>query len=68
MNAESLQKELELAAWEMAEAEGLERQAKAYRTKAIKRIAAAHCEIELAIIAAKSKTETKKQLTNQTHV
>jgi hypothetical protein len=62
MNAPELQKELELAAWEMAEAEGYERQAKALRTKAIKRIAAAHCEIEIAIIQAKSKTKKEQTL------
>ena len=55
MNALTIQKELELAAWELAEAETFERQAKAKRTAAAKRIAAAHLEIEIAINDAKTR-------------
>lgn len=61
MNALTIQKELELAAWELAEAETLERQAKAKRTAAAKRIAASHLEIEIAINEAKNKSHKPNQ-------
>ena len=61
MNPNEIQKQLELAAYEMAEAEGHERAAKALRVKAAKRIASTHAEIADAIQQA---YETKN---NQRH-
>jgi hypothetical protein len=61
MNALNLQRELELAAWEMAESERHEKTAKALRLSASKRIAASHLELEIAIKEAQSRKEITKE-------
>ncbi len=52
MNALRIMRELELAAFELAEAESHERAAKALRVKATKRTSAVHAEIAAAVKAA----------------
>jgi hypothetical protein len=62
MNAENITRELELAAWEMAEATTREKAAASLRASSAKRIAAVHLEIAAAIRAAKeAKNLTIKQ-------
>lgn len=51
MNAEEVLRELELAAWESAEAESHERAAKALRLKSTKRISSVHQQIKEAQVA-----------------
>ena len=49
MNTPAALSELELATWELAEAEAHERMAKALRIKAGKRFAAVHLELKAAL-------------------
>jgi hypothetical protein len=49
MNAEIMLREMELAAYEMAEAETCERRAHKLRMDATKRIASVHLEMQLAL-------------------
>lgn len=53
MNTDAALRELELAAWEQAEAESHERAAKSLRIKAAKRVAAVHSEMKSAMQAAR---------------
>ena len=57
MNAEIIIREMELAAYEMAEAETCERRAHKLRLDATKRIAAVHKEMTLALEDAKARKE-----------
>lgn len=52
MNAEEIGKELDMAAWEMAEAEGHERMAHKLRMQSVKRHAFISAEIKAAIAKA----------------
>jgi hypothetical protein len=49
MNAQAAIKELELAAWEAAEAESHERAARALRLKSARRVAAVHAHLKDAL-------------------
>ncbi len=55
MNADSILKEMELAAWELAEAEAAERRAHQLRKSASKRIASFHANFKAALETARSK-------------
>lgn len=55
MNAELACKELELAVYELAEAETAERRARQLRSQAARRISAFHAELKSAIITAQTK-------------
>jgi hypothetical protein len=57
MNAELAARELELAAYEMSEAEAHDRAAMALRTKAAQRISAVHSELRGAITIYRTKRE-----------
>ena len=57
MNAEIIIREMELAAYEMAEAETCERRAHKLRLDATKRISAVHKEMTLALEDAKARKE-----------
>jgi hypothetical protein len=56
MNAENTIREMELAAYEMAEAETHERQAQKLRLNASKRIASVHLEMQIALGEAKNRS------------
>jgi len=57
MNADILLREMELAAYEMAEAETCERRAQKLRLSATKRIASVHSEMQLAVSEFKTRPE-----------
>lgn len=59
MNAEIIIREMELAAYEMAEAETCERRAQKLRLSATKRIASVHAEMQLAVSEFKTRTITE---------
>jgi hypothetical protein len=59
MNAESLLREMELASYEMAEAETSERRAQKLRLSATKRIASVYAEMQLAVSEFKTRTITE---------
>lgn len=54
MNAEAILKEMELAAWELAEAETAERRAHQLRTSASRRIASFHADFKTALTNART--------------
>jgi hypothetical protein len=58
MNAELIIREMELAAYEMAEAETSERRAQKLRLSATKRIASVHMEMQLAVNEFKTRPKT----------
>jgi hypothetical protein len=58
MNAEIMLREMELAAYEMAEAETCERRAHKLRLDATKRIASVHMEMQLAVNEFKTRPKT----------
>jgi hypothetical protein len=58
MNAELIIREMELAAYEMAEAETCERRAHKLRLSATKRIASVHMEMQLAVNEVKTRPKT----------
>jgi hypothetical protein len=60
MNADILLREMELAAYEMAEAETCERRAHELRIKATKRIASVHAEMQIAVNEFKDRINAQK--------
>jgi hypothetical protein len=60
MNAEILLREMELAAYEMAEAETCERRAQKLRLSATKRIASVYAEMQLAVSEFKTRTDVQE--------
>jgi hypothetical protein len=60
MNADILLREMELAAYEMAEAETCERRAQKLRLSATKRIASVHSEMQLAVSNFKTRTDAQE--------
>ena len=56
MNAELLLREMEIAAYEMAEAETSERRAQKLRLSATKRIASVYAEMQIALGEAKNRS------------
>jgi hypothetical protein len=60
MNAELLLREMEIAAYEMAEAETCERRAQKLRLSATKRIASIHAEMQLAVSEFKNRTDVQE--------
>lgn len=59
MDSKHVMRELELAAWEMAEAESHERAAHALRIKAMKRTSAVHAELKAATTTAIERRKNK---------
>lgn len=60
MNADIMLREMELAAYEMAEAETCERRAHKLRMDATKRIASVHLEMQLAVKDFKNRMNVQK--------
>jgi hypothetical protein len=60
MNAEIMLREMELAAYEMAEAETCERRAHKLRMAATKKIASVHAEMQLALNEFKDRINAQK--------
>jgi hypothetical protein len=64
MNTPAAIREMDLAAWEYAEADTHERAARALRLKATKRISAVHLELKTALAAARThSTNNQKRKT-----
>lgn len=61
MNALRIMRELELAAFELAEAESHERAARALRIKATKRTSAVHAELKTAVEAVMTRPAATKR-------
>jgi hypothetical protein len=60
MNADVMLREMELAAYEMAEAETCERRAHKLRMDATKRIASVHLDMQLALNEFRNRTNVPK--------
>jgi len=60
MNADLMLREMEIAAYEMAEAETSERRAQKLRLSATKRIASIHAEMQLAVSNFKTRTDAQE--------
>jgi len=60
MNANIMLREMQLAAYEMAEAETSERRAHKLRLTATKRIASVHAEMQIAVDEFKNRTDSQE--------
>jgi hypothetical protein len=68
MNADIMLREMELAAYEMAEAETCERRAHKLRLNATKRIASVHLEMQIAVSEFKNRIDNTKSRINNLQI